>query len=337
VRNLVYVQFTTKHSFLFALAIAGAGGWILRSMDTSWVANRLLVVSSYWLVVGLLILAVFSGSADRPRYYLFLLPPIALLAARMVLDQFANWPRRPSASGSVAIDAPSRSRLGRAIFVALLGALAVVHVAVGLYHHLTSEPERLSLVRIVGNIIVGRESPTGPFYRIFALPVVALVLYLAVLGLAWWVDRRGGRWVVVGSLALLALGANTVQFGRFVLAPTWSMARLRKDVVSRLPPDAVLAGQWAPVVGLGTPLRVLHLHYRVNLPGGRLRELAPTHLLLCDQRPEENDVLARDYPGLVRPEGLLATYQIDEFSLRLYRVDWDDLGDGGRYPGFLTE
>lgn len=324
-RNLTYIQFTTKHPFLFALAVIGAGGWILRSMDTSWIANRLLVVSSYWLVVGLLALAVFAGTADRPRYYLFLLPPMALLAARVVLDSFAPWPPRRHRASSASVDpavASPRAGLGRRIFVGLLVALVVVHVAGGIYQQLTSESERLRLAALVADAVARGGLPAGPLAPTLVLPVVGAIIYLVLLGLAWWVDRQGGRRILVGLLALLAVATNTVQLGRWLVAPPWTMSQVRQDLVVRLPPDAVVAGQWAPVLGLGTPLRVLHLHYQVNLPGGRLAELAPTHLLLCDQRPEENDLLARDYAGLVRPEGLLAVYRIDEFTLRLYRVNW---------------
>lgn len=317
-RNLAYVQFVTKTPFLFALAMWGAGLAIARSLSARCREPWLVVVGAYWLVVGFLLLALFEGNADRSRYYLFLLPPMALLAAHRVLTAWQGS-RAVDAGSSLATEEPqSRPGFAGRSLAALLAALVVVNLAVGIYHLLTDVDTRLALV----DVFRGSARP-GQLARALPLPVIGTAVYFALLGVGWRCWRRGLRRPVIAALLVLAMGTELWQLGRWIVHPPYAMQQAREDLQRRLPADAVLAGQWAPALALGSRLRSLHLHYSINIREGRLARLAPTHLLLLESRPEENELIDRLYPGLVRPEGLLATYRIASYVLRLYGLDWE--------------
>ncbi len=285
-RNLLAQQFAAREPFLFALGLWGAARALRPLLDGHAPAARLPVVAAAWLLVGLLGLALVEGSADRVRYAVILLPPLAMLAAQAVLSADPRG-LAPRADG-----VPSR-----AVTVALL----------------------LLAVSNLGYAVVLPSLDAKGGARLLPLAGLVALLLLAVL-----------MWRAPGSRlrrAAMALGAAAVLSGllpvaAWLLAPSFQMEAARADLSRRLPSGAFVAGSWAPALALGTPLRCVRLGPDLNLREQRLRQMAPSHLLLSDDRPEERAALDHFYPGLVRADGELAAYRIDRFTVRLYAIHW---------------
>jgi len=328
-RNLVYAQFTVRAPFLVLLALLGAAQVLRRSLLQRPGAPRLLVLAAFWLLAGLLGVSAFEGNGDRIRYYLFLLPPASLLAAWTLVSALPErWLLRSAAQSPAPATPPEDQpaalvaglpRAGRGLRLA--GAFALVVFGVGLFLQILDQDAVLRVVRAAG-AAPGLGARAVAFWP--ALATGAAVLTLLVLLAAGWLGSA--RRQVVLALGLGWIGLNGLHYGAWMLDPPRRLEQARAAVAELLPPDAVLAGQWAPTAALDTRLRVLHLHYSMNLKDGRLARLAPTHLLVSEDRPEENEILEQEYPGLLRPENLLLRMRIHRYGLRLYRLDWTKAG-----------
>ena len=153
------------------------------------------------------------------------------------------------------------------------------------------------------------------------LPLAGLPALVLLALLARLAPGHRSRRVAV-ALAVAAALSGLLPVCAWLLAPSFEMEAARADLSRRLPADAFVAGSWAPALALGTSLRCVRVGPDLNLREERLRQMAPTHLLLSDDRPEERAALERYYPGLVRADGEVAAYHIDRFTVRLYAIHW---------------
>lgn len=312
-RALGYLQFAAAQPFVFTLGLWGAlalvatglgrARRVARSPDET-AGGPLLAVCAGALLVGLPGLSLFAGSPDRIRYALPLLPAVHLLAAHLVWRQLAL-------EGTEAPGQPGRP--STPLRWVVLAVVVALHLATHLFFRFVSPVQVLQTLRAVaaGELVAAAQM----------LAVAACALFVGGRALFLW--RRGNR----AGLALALLAGCLVlaggRWGEWLHRPPMELAEARADMARRLPEGAVLAGQWAPTLVLDGNLRALHLHYTFNLPNHHLCALRPTHLVLYEGRPEENDILARDYPGWASPSALLRRYSVAGHHLSLYAVPPD--------------
>ena len=123
-RNLFLLELAAKEPFLFALGLAGAALALRPVLAGRAPAAGLAVVAATWLLLGLGGLALLDGSADRVRYDVVLLPPLALLAAFAVRD--SGGPAAPRG-------APAEPREGGTASRVLTGFLALMILVNGFF------------------------------------------------------------------------------------------------------------------------------------------------------------------------------------------------------------
>lgn len=207
------------------------------------------------VVVGPLLIALF---AYRPlRYYVPFLPASILLAVEWV--GLRTW-RRP---------APERVPPAAAVLLVPLATLFAFCFGSALHSHVL-EP-----------LIPGWGLPVGASRLWFALP-------LGLACAALWPLRRklGPRAVALVFAAVLTVSAahDLQVVGRFLFAPTREAQAIAQALERELPAGSVLAGDWAPMLTLGTSLRALYSNPVVNRVG-RFDELRPDHFMFSGVRP----------------------------------------------------
>ena len=117
-----------------------------------------------------------------------------------------------------------------------------------------------------------------------ALPVEWLGLAAALLALpAFWRFRRvllSGASALIAVVALLTLstGRDLAVVGGFLAEPPYHSRKIAADLTRLLPPEASIAGDWAPFLTLGTPIRSLYSNPVINHPR-RFSQLEPDYFL----------------------------------------------------------
>lgn len=207
------------------------------------------------VVVGPLLIALLTY---RPlRYYVPFLPASILLAVEWV--GLRAWRLR----------APERLRPSAALLLVPLASLFAFYIGSALHSHVL-EP-----------LLPGWRLPAGVSRLWFALP-------LGVACAALWPLRRRVGPRAVGALFVAVLAVSAVRdlqvVGRFLAAPTRDARTIARTLERELPPESVLAGDWAPMLTLGTGLRALYSNPVVNRVG-RFDVLRPDHYVYSGQRP----------------------------------------------------
>jgi len=310
-RAVGYLQLAASQPFLLTLALWGAlagAGRTLTARAAGGVpeapperSGLLLAVAAGLLLYGLPAVSAFVGNADRIRYAMPLLPAIHLLGAHVLWREL-----RPALS----TPSPEPTSAPRSAGWATGAALVALHLAAHVFFRFVAPAEvRDGLVEVSA----GRFTALAPL----AL-VAAMSLYVAWRSYGLW--RHGRHAALALALAAAGLAVSGTRWGAWLHNPPRELQAARADLLRRLPKRAIVAGQWAPSLVLDGPLRALHLHYTFNLPKRHLCKLRPTHLITYANRPEENSILARDYPGWTPPAGHLATYSVAGHRLDLYAV-----------------
>jgi hypothetical protein len=200
---------------------------------------------------GLLALGVLGPLAltllsHRPlRYYVPLIPAYALLVVEWV--HLRPW--RTTQPVPRAAWAP----------LALVAAVALPSAVLALQRH-----------------VVARFVPGEPSLTVLALASLALAV-------AWVLARRR---VVILVVALIALASarDARVLGRFWSAPTYHARNIGRALEALVPPGNSVAGDWAPFLALGTPLRTLYTNPRINRPE-HFVGLAPDYFVYSGGRP----------------------------------------------------
>lgn len=208
---------------------------------------------------GLLALVVLGpvaiGLFDyRPlRYFAPLLPAYALLAVEWL--HLRTWQQ------------PLPARTPRWALAPLLALAAWFSVCAGLALH------RFALTPLL-----------WPEARLTAPAWVLALSGVLVAALLLGPGRRlfAGRSALVAVTALmLAAGArDALVLGRFLAAPSREFEQVSAALAQHVGEGESVAGDWAPMLTLGTPIRTLYTNPRVNRPA-RFVELRPDYLLLA--------------------------------------------------------
>ncbi len=249
------------------------------------------VLAGAWLLGGWAFLALLSY---RPvRYYVPLLPPLCLLAARLTVQAF----RSPTLEAGVRRD-PALYLL------VFLGSLGVGFSGVVPY-------------------LRWEVTPAARFA--LALALAAALTGLAALCFRPWSARdvrlRAGVGWVLAALLAVAVGQDLYQYWRWYRSPVEGMVRISREL-GRLPGPAVIAG-------LSTPALVLENRHRAIYAGREgwfdatpdlfRRHPDISHLLLATY----NDELLwyyRTFPEVMARARLLKTYHVWKTHLFLYSL-----------------
>jgi 4-amino-4-deoxy-L-arabinose transferase-like glycosyltransferase len=170
--------------------------------------------------------------------------------------------------------------------------------------------------------------PAGQFRPKAGLPLLLAALAAAAVATVLWyrVGRRMVRalrrsssigWRVGAALALVAVsvGFDAVQFARWLRTRSYQMYEYSRDMAALLPDGAVVAGNWAPALMVGSRERVVYFAEWMD-PNGFLERHRATYLVLTDNR-EDVRIFRRTYPGLIESSLLLRRYAVRGANLTL--------------------
>ncbi len=220
---------------------------------TQWIGN-LYRLSLIFLV--LMTPAILSFFPYHPlRYYVPVLPAYILL----VLEwwQLRTWNARLSWPATPWLAPIGIALLALVAFSALFGAYELVRQLMSLENGLERTTATKYLLLIAAMLAVFGWHMRGSLLR--PRPLIAAML------------------VLLGGFVIHTLYGLT----SFLAAPTYQLRAAREELVRVLPPDASLAGDWAPLLTLNTSLRTLYMSERFNLVED-LTRLRPSHFLYSD-------------------------------------------------------
>ena len=161
-----------------------------------------------------------------------------------------------------------------------------------------------------------------PIYRLFsdALPealgsrtdIVKYLLLPAAVALGALIWRLRGtlfqrRVLMYGGISMLLAFTLYNAYGimSFLIAPTYHLQAVREQVTRIVGAEATLAGDWAPIAALGTPVHALYMNRRYN-PVANIDALRPDYFFYGDS-PESRRSLAE----LQRTPGVRVAAPID--------------------------
>jgi hypothetical protein len=128
------------------------------------------------------------------------------------------------------------------------------------------------------------------------------------------------RWLVV-VLTLQGVALDLQRVGRFLLSPTYELATATRLVAAAIPPDATLAGDWAPLFALGTRIKALYANDNFN-PTTKWDRLRPDYFLFSAS--EESYIILRGLAA--RPDVTVAppivTTSYVGYQVRLHPLHW---------------
>jgi hypothetical protein len=231
------------------------------------------------------------------RYYLPALPAYLLL----VLEWFHLELWRADAAARV----PPLRRLG---IIALL-VLAAFSVLFPVY-------------RLLPDALTAATGARAGVVKFVLLPAAAALGMLA-WRLRGMLFRR--RALAAGGIALV-LGFtfyNAYGLAGFLLAPTYQLQAVRGEVARIVGADASVAGDWAPVAALGTPVRALYMNRRYN-PVANIAALRPDYFFYGDS-PEAQRSLAEllRSPGVRVAAPVAAGAYYNGRQVALYPLHYD--------------
>lgn len=267
------------------------------TQPAQWLGNLYRLSLIFLVLLTPAVLSLFPYSPLR--YYVPLLPAYILL----VLEwwQLRSWRAEPPWPVT-----PWLAPIG----IALLALVAYSGVF-GVYE----------LVRHVMPLVTDVERTTVVKYLLLPIAVT-----LAVFG---W-QRRSAllrpRPLITAMLVLLGAFVLHTLYGltSFLAAPTYQLRAAREGIVRVLPQDATIAGDWAPVLALNTPLRALYMTSRWN-PVEDLAKTRPSHFLYSNSQ-ESNRVLKAlgRASGVRLGEPVYSTYYFGRRRVVLYSLYYED-------------
>jgi len=122
-----------------------------------------------------------------------------------------------------------------------------------------------------------------------AVPGAALIGFSAVtLLFGLWVGRgllTGRRALYCVAVLIATAGVRDLfVLGRFFGAPEWRQREISTWLAEHVSPAESVAGDWAPMLTLGTPIKALYMNPIVNRPS-RILRLRPDYLLVMGGWP----------------------------------------------------
>ena len=151
--------------------------------------------------------------------------------------------------------------------------------------------------------------------------VVAYVLLpaAAALGALAWAARgllfHRRMLALGGAVGLLAFALYSAYgLARFLVAPTYQLRAVRDNVARIVGENATIAGDWAPMIVLGTPVRALYMNRRFN-PVASIGVSRPDYFLHGESRESQ-----RSLEELLRAPGVRVGAPIDVGTY--YEAGW---------------
>jgi hypothetical protein len=286
----------------------------------------LLRASPFVVVLGLVCLA--HGLATRPDHYLGSLYRLSLicivLLAPIFVSVFPYSPLRyylPALPAYLLlvlewfhleiwrVDVSSRIPLVRRICIIILSAMAVF---AGLY----------TGYRLFSDLLPGALESRADVVKYVLLPTAGAFGTLAWV-LRGFIFRQ--RVVALGGIAMLLAFTLYSAYGlmKFLITPTYQLQAVRAQVAKIVGTEATLAGDWAPIVALGTPVRALYMNRRYN-PVANINALKPDYFFYAEN-PESRRSLAelQRTPGVrVAPPVDVGTYYNGRQRVALYPLHY---------------
>jgi hypothetical protein len=219
------------------------------------------------IIIGVPIIFALLFSYAPPRYYVAVVPACLLLTG----DWFRakDWRLTPDRSLKPICAFLAVSISSLALFFGLRAAD---------YAILTRLPLELGDEPGVSGIAMFR-------YLAPATPLVSVALIAARFRLL-----APARTLSIALLAVVfTIALGSLEAIRTLATPAHLADSLRAKLTASLPPDIVVAGDWAPFFALGTPLRALYVNDKFN-SAKRFSELKPDYFLDGNTR---SDVLTR--------------------------------------------
>ncbi|MBU1191184.1 MAG: hypothetical protein KKE76_05660 [Gammaproteobacteria bacterium] len=287
---------------------------------------HLMRASPFVVVLGLVCLA--HGLATRPDQYLGNLYRLSLICIVLLAPVIV----------SVLPYSPLRYYLP-ALPAYLLLVLEWFHLEIWR----ADISSRISAVRriwIIGLLAMAMFAVLFPAYVMFSdmFPVLSasrasVVKYLllpaaVVMGALVWTLRATifqRRVVMLGGMSMLLAFTGYSAYGltKFLFSPTYQVQAVRAQVARIVGAEATLAGDWAPMFALGTPVRALYMNRRYN-PAETINATRPDYFVHSES-PESRrslEVLMRA-PGVrIDPPIDVGTYYNGRRRVALYPLHY---------------
>lgn len=288
----------------------------------------LMRASPFVVILGLVCLA--HGLATRPDHYLGNLYRLSLISIVLLAPVIV----------SVLPYSPLRYYLP-ALPAYLLLVLEWFHLEIWRVD-LTSRIPVVRRICVIGLLAMAVFAVLFLLYMAFSdmLPVASastssVVKYLllpaaAVLSVVVWTWRR-----IVFHRRVLALGGITMVLAltlfsayglvNFLIAPTYQLQAVRAQVARIVGTEASLAGDWAPIVTLGTPVHALYMNRRYN-PVANINATKPDYFLYGEGQESRRSLEELMHtPGIrVDPPVDVGTYYNGRRRVVLYPLHYDE-------------
>lgn len=227
----------------------------------------LVRASPFVVILGLVCLA--HGLATRPDHYLGNLYRLSLISivllAPAIVSVFPYSPLRyylPALPAYLLLvlewfhleiwraDLSSRIPVVRRICVIALLAMAVFALLFPFYV-------------MFSDMLPAASASRASVVKVILLPAAAA---LGVFAWIWRGTILRRRVLALGGIAMVLAFTLYSAHGlvNFLIAPTYQLQAIRAQVARIVGAEASLAGDWAPIVALGTPVRALYMNRRYN-------------------------------------------------------------------------
>jgi len=232
------------------------------------------------------------------RYYMPALPAYLLLALEWIQTQSSN------------ADVPGHVPLLRRIGVMALLAVAMFAAMFAAY-------------RLFSLALPPRWASRSDVVKYFFLPA-AVALGALLWSLRGTIFRR--RVLAIGQLSLVLGFAFYSAYGllTFLTAPTYQLRAVSLAVARIVGPEGTLAGDWAPIVVLGTPIRAYYMNSRFN-PVKKIHAMRPDYFLYGESQESQRSLAdLRRAPGVrVGAPIDVGTYYDPRWRVALYPLSYD--------------
>jgi hypothetical protein len=228
--------------------------WLLLHRREGFIGNpyRCALVSVAFMGIGILAL---TGAVPL-RYCIWVLPAYLLLLVEWWVAQ------RESPIGGISNPAWTRisTFLAAGLVVLFLGQLGVA----GIWLFRDMVPYEAPQGKAIFGLLGGAAILAFPVWKYREVALSSAIL----------------RRCIYASVAVWFC-FNLYKVTTYIANPTWQVRSISNEIERILPTDAVMAGDWAPLFGLGTQLRVLYMHPRHFNKPEDINLLGPSHFLYC--------------------------------------------------------
>jgi 4-amino-4-deoxy-L-arabinose transferase-like glycosyltransferase len=260
-----------------------------------------VVLISIFLSVPLMLTILWD---PPPRYYVAVVASATLL----VIDHFGRGLHTWSNTHSV----PKWARLS----VGVLAVLLVWYLLRGIDY---------AVLRPLDNR--GEYDGILPetMYGLFA-PVAAAAFLSGIVFTGLLARPRLFRTLIIGLL-VAALGMGLAEQSRTLLFPTFNAQRIRGDLVALVGDDESVAGDWAPILTIGTGLRSLYVNEWYNRPEEFL-VLRPDYFLDAQSWHDERNIARIESDSLISLGEMVPLGKMFGNELRLYPLHYPENSGG---------